>query len=1176
MASPEPEFLVTGESPAGVAMLIPLFDEALSLEEEEDEDSYYSSSSSSSSSRCPCKMPEKLRRRLVEWKSRTSPISVEDIEAKLRDADHRRQVFRDQLSKKASPKRGNLLQTGSSNKELERRIGARLLAAERKRQSNLAKLLIRLAKLDELRQAAKARVEILQEKERKELRKRVEFRFQKAEANRILILKKDKLRRASLRERRSQSKLRRMARENKYKERVSASISQKRAAAEKKRLGLLETEKRRAHARFLQVQQTAQSVSLQREVERRKLRDQMEYRLQRAKTQRAEYLRQRGKKSLTQEQEDALSRMLARCWRHFLPHRTTFALAKAFDDLQINENRVRLMPFEQLAHSIESRATLQAVKPLLDRLERRIRLSIIFCSENDLYKFSDIDHLLKKVAAPKRKVAQKSSSRRNRGVQKVGTSKDATKVSENLQRYPVRLVLCAYMIITHPDAVFSGRGERELELANSATEFVKEFELLIKIILNGPMTVFEGSSSRRLTFRSQLAAFDSAWCIYLNNFVVWKVRDAESLEQDLVRAACQLELSMMQKCKLNPEGESVDLTEDLKAIKKQVVDDQKLLREKVLRLSGAAGIRRLEQALSDSRSQYFQEKKGSTSGSPTTPFLLPASPVSSFTPPSAPVERCDVGESRGRPKNVVRSLFGEGSSRSPNGFGSSGEKVATQNEMIVNEFLHTQSFSSADSSASNDDEINSVKGKIRETMEKAFWDGILESLKQATPNYGRLIELIAEVRDELSKISPESWKEEIYVVINVEGLSKMLSAGNLDMDHLHNILKFALITMQKLSAPANDNKIRQENEKLLKELTLVCQVNGETDQMRVIAVVKGLRFVLEQIQGLKRDISTTHIRLAETLLNGSAGVEYLQTAFLERYGPPAGAVIHLPSTLEWISSVRRVRDHEFEDHINSFRSLTTAPQESFPSLTLRTGRNTLLERNTNPAQQTSSEQPECQGEMIDSLVRIGVLKLVTRIPGLTMDDLPETLRLNHSRLLKIQAQVQKVTVLLTSSLVVRQIILSKAIPTIYSLDIEKLLPRLADQLSSTLDSIQEAGINEIIDVMGEFLKEEMKCENGVSLQSAKELIARMLVKSLQSGDSVFDKVSGAFYRAARGIVLGGSGARARELAKIELQKMGAGFMADRVVDVVAPLVVVATASVSVHGAWYANIVENGR
>lgn len=140
---------------------------------------------------------------------------------------------------------------------------------------------MRLARLDELRQAAKSGVKMRHEKERENLGSKVELRFQQAEENRKLMLKAYKQRRATLKERSSQSLLRKMARENKYKERVRAAIHQKRVAAENKRLGYLEAEKKRARARMLQVHRVAKSVSHQREIERRRMRDQLENRLQR-------------------------------------------------------------------------------------------------------------------------------------------------------------------------------------------------------------------------------------------------------------------------------------------------------------------------------------------------------------------------------------------------------------------------------------------------------------------------------------------------------------------------------------------------------------------------------------------------------------------------------------------------------------------------------------------------------------------------------------------------------------------------------------------------------------------------------------------------------------------------------------------------------------------------------
>lgn len=140
---------------------------------------------------------------------------------------------------------------------------------------------MRLAKLDELRQAAKTGVEIRYEKEREELGTRVESRVQQAEANRMRLLKDQLQRRAAARERTTRSLMQRMARENKYKECVRSAIFQKRVAAEKKRLRLIEEEKTRVHDRVMQVRRAAKTVYHQREIERKQMKEQLENRLQR-------------------------------------------------------------------------------------------------------------------------------------------------------------------------------------------------------------------------------------------------------------------------------------------------------------------------------------------------------------------------------------------------------------------------------------------------------------------------------------------------------------------------------------------------------------------------------------------------------------------------------------------------------------------------------------------------------------------------------------------------------------------------------------------------------------------------------------------------------------------------------------------------------------------------------
>ncbi|RWW49165.1 hypothetical protein BHE74_00044709 [Ensete ventricosum] len=456
------------------------------------------------------------------------------------------------------------------------------------RLSLLTKAQMRLATLDELRQAAKSGVRMRFEREREELGTRVESRVQQAEANRMHLIKAHLQRRAAIQERTKRSLLQRIIRENNYKECVLSAIFQKRAAAEKKRMGLLEAEKKRAHARVVQARRIAKTVYHRRETERRRLKEQLESRLQKAKRQRAESLKQRGSPRSTARLNsirhgDFLSRKLARCWRQFVrSRRPTFALANAYQVLELNEESIKSMPFEQVALLIESTTSLKTAKALLERLESRFSLLL----SSGPSGVENIDHLLKHLASPNRKVPTNRTPG-ERGGTKRGVVRESRSVETTMSRYPVRVVLCAYMILGHPNAVFSGQGERETALRESAINFLREFELLIKVILRGPKSARlssqqfsdvsldlhnESSNSlpREQSFRCQLRTFDSAWCSYLYRFVVWKVKDARSLVEDLVRAACRLELSMLQTCKMTAEGQTLDLSHDMRAIQKQV------------------------------------------------------------------------------------------------------------------------------------------------------------------------------------------------------------------------------------------------------------------------------------------------------------------------------------------------------------------------------------------------------------------------------------------------------------------------------------------------------------------------------------------------------------------------------------------------------------------------------
>ncbi|KAE8706593.1 T-complex protein 11, putative isoform 2 [Hibiscus syriacus] len=423
-----------------------------------------------------------------------------------------------------------------------------------------------------------------------------------------------------------------------------------------------------------------------------------------------------------------------------------------------------------------------------------------------------------------------------------------------------------------------------------------------------------------------------------------EVKDAQLVEEDLVRAACQLEISMIQKCKMTPEGVNTALTHDMKAIKRKdslfvsflVVEDQKLLREKVQHLSGDAGIERMELALSETPTKLFQAKEsGNPMESPLTSFI---SPNTHGSPRSSTAQKDDrSGLLTQTPDRVVRSLFKEnGTSPSKNyvspasssnshsdaQLGSSVEKpIVTENELIVNEFLHGQ-CGFVDTSSAIIEDKNSIKAKAREMMEKALWDRIMESMQQDEPDFDLVIELVREVRDEICELAPRSWREEITDAIDLEILSQPMM------------------------------EIEAANQSLLKELAEICEARGNSDNSPALAMVKGLRFVLEQIQ---------------------------------------------------VMSSKNAR------------------------------------------------------ERVDVLVRLGLLKLVSKVSGLTPDALLESFTLNFSRLRDVQAEIQKIIVIST-----RQILSSEQVIS-SSADMERIASNCAERLFKFLDSVEEAGIEGIVE-----------------------------------------------------------------------------------------------------------------
>ncbi|KFK32085.1 hypothetical protein AALP_AA6G197500 [Arabis alpina] len=1056
----------------------------------------------------PKNLPRRLRRRLLEPKS---PVSAEEIDSKLREADLRRQQFYESLSSKARPKMRS--PRSVRIEELSQRLESKLIAAEQKRLSILEKELARLAKMDEARQAAKNGLVQRVEKQRDELETKVEERVHKAETNRMLLFKAMAQRRAAKRQRAAQSLMQKAIQENRYKESVRAAIYQKRAAAERKRMGILEAERRRASTRLTRVFGAACSLKNQKEAERRKMKDRLEERLQRAKKLKEEYMRQRrGMESCAhprsetmQKKQEHLVKMLERCWRRFAKlKKSTFVLAKTYHGLGINEKSIESVPFEQLALQINSVSVIRTVKELLNRLEIRLTLSQASTVEN-------INHLLKHIVPPVRRGNSPSSV--SKGEQKSPNSKKTGQQKLlKIVRYPARIFLCAYMIRQHPDALFRGRGEHEIELAESATYLIQEFELLVKIILEGPELTLQENISlvslRPKTFRSQLEAFDKAWCSYLKGFVVWKINDAKQLEKDLAITQ-EPELSETSKHTSSPK----------------VVDGG--MNRKPLKASSPTN-----RAIFTETDGPQESKAPADSHHPSS-----SSPSSSNIPPSL---------------NSGYSLDAT---------------LASENEVIVNEIVHDNSSSFADSFEANTGDTTNLQVKVKETMEKAFWDGVMESMKQSQPDFSWVLKLMKEVRDELCEIVPKDWSQEIVQTIDTDVLSQLLASGNVDVGYLGNILEFSLGILLKLSAPANEEEIRTTHHKLMTELGEIAPTEGKSNSSYAVLMVKGLRFVLQQIQILKKEISKSRLKLLEPLLKGPAGLEYLKKSFSSRHGSPDQASSSLPLTKRWLFSVRGEAEKEWKEHRDALSVVINhSGSTGLPSTIMRTGGNvsSISKVNTPSSPFPGIELSECKGETMDLFVRLGLLKMVSEIGGLTLETVPETFQLNLTRLRAVQSQIQKIILVSISVLILQQTLVSGNSAPI---DMETITWTCINRLYDMLDAKPDAGLSEIMETLSELLDSD-------DAETKKRVIASMLVKSLQAGDAVFTRVSQTIYLATRAAVLAGNNTKRKQLVETMLRKIGAASLSDKVIEVSDILVLVANVSRNVHGLWYEELMKN--
>ncbi|KAL5647573.1 hypothetical protein ACJX0J_041928, partial [Zea mays] len=171
------------------------------------------------------------------------------------------------------------------------------------------------------------------------------------------------------------------------------------------------------------------------------------------------------------------------------------------------------------------------------------------------------------------------------------------------------------------------------------------------------------------------------------------------------------------------------------------------------------------------------------------------------------------------------------------------------------------------------------------------------------------------------------------------------------------ILEYSLDMVRKLSAAAKEDEMKKNHDKLLSELSTNSEVNGDGINSFVIAVIKGLRFILEEIKELKAEVSKARIQMMQQIIKESAGVGYLQKAFADRYGPPESAPASLPLTLQWILTSKNIAEEEWSEHSDCLSIMPATGQAPALVPVLRSGHGAPVGQ-PSPSTGDTSGQPE--------------------------------------------------------------------------------------------------------------------------------------------------------------------------------------------------------------------------
>ena len=496
----------------------------------------------------------------------------------------------------------------------------------------------------------------------------------------------------------------------------------------------------------------------------------------------------------------------------------------------------------------------------------------------------------------------------------------SAKEGRPLCRYPQRVFLSAFMIRSFPEVVFNeATGSREAALRTQALALVADFRALLEgTLLVGASPPLPGGTVRRA-----LEEFDHSWVAFADQFSSWKVKDAEALESDLVTVACRMQESVFEKCgSVEPERESHVLrSHDLHAIAAQLAIDMKLIKARILRLSGRAGALRLKAALSTSKSEFerrMQENRApgpaATTGDEQKKQQQRQQPPVPTQEPPAFAQRRELSGEDARRDNILLETLYDPDYKMP-------DAVVLADLDFCLEFSQNEKLNEQGDAGREEFQgplaARGLPERVKRTMERAFWDGVVAGVRREPQDLTRLVEVLEDLGEEVLALAPKDpskrfgGRDPAAAVLRgrleIESMLRNGSSpsGGTSRGGTSQVLADYLERLARslffLGAPAREGPLQDGFDKLLAQ----ARAPESGNDASAFKLCMCARYLFVTVRLTKLDVANARLRSLVNFTDGSTAFEMVGDAFLRRYGVTPGSRTSLleraPRTCAWLT-----------------------------------------------------------------------------------------------------------------------------------------------------------------------------------------------------------------------------------------------------------------------------------